>query len=145
MPCEAMVWSLPKGHIEPGERAEQTAVREITEETGVRAHVVAALGTIDYWFNAGDRRVHKTVHHYLLGFDEGELSTADHEVGAIAWVRLPDLPGRLVHADERRLATVAAELIAVLRTHGAGALPPLPSTVPLRRRQTHSRAGRVAQ
>ena len=45
-----MLWSLPKGHIEQGETAEQTAIREVAEETGIHGHVLAALGSIDYWF-----------------------------------------------------------------------------------------------
>src|SRR5256885_10422216 len=61
-----LLWSLPKGHIEEGETAEQAAVREVEEETGIIGCVVAPLGTIDFWFVAEDRRVHKTVHHFLL-------------------------------------------------------------------------------
>src|ERR1700694_3411579 len=45
-----MLWSLPKGHIEQGETAEQTAIREVAEETGIQGSVLAALGSIDYWF-----------------------------------------------------------------------------------------------
>ena len=58
-----MLWSLPKGHVEQGETAEQTAIREVAEETGIHGHVLAALGSIDYWFVTEGRRVHKTVHH----------------------------------------------------------------------------------
>src|SRR6185312_1720083 len=61
-----LLWSLPKGHIEDGETVEQTAVREVKEETGITGEVVRSLGSIDYWFVAENRRVHKTVHHYLL-------------------------------------------------------------------------------
>ena len=61
-----LLWSLPKGHVEEGETAEDAAVREVEEETGIRGRVIAPLGTIDYWFVAEDRRIHKTVHHYLL-------------------------------------------------------------------------------
>src|SRR5829696_2387829 len=63
-----MLWSLPKGHIELGETAEQTAIREVAEETGIQGSVLAALGSIDYWFVTEGRRVHKTVHHYLMRF-----------------------------------------------------------------------------
>lgn len=72
-----MLWSLPKGHIELGETAEQTAIREVAEETGIRGSVLAALGRIDYWFVTDGRRVHKTVHHYLMRFSGGELSDED--------------------------------------------------------------------
>ena len=137
-----MLWSLPKGHIELGETAEQTAIREVAEETGIRGDVLASLGSIDYWFVTEGRRVHKTVHHYLLRFLGGELSDHDLEVTEVAWVPLEELPSRLAYADERRLAEVAGELIETLHTHGPGALPPLPHSSPWRRRQTHSRTRR---
>ncbi|OBG36435.1 DNA mismatch repair protein MutT [Mycobacterium alsense] len=134
-----MLWSLPKGHIEMGETAEQTAIREVAEETGIRGSVLAALGRIDYWFVTDGRRVHKTVHHYLMRFSGGELSDEDLEVAEVAWVPIRELPSRLAYADERRLAQVADELIDKLQSDGPGALPPLPPSAPRRRPQTHSR------
>lgn len=107
-----LLWSLPKGHIEQGETAEQTAMREVAEETGIHGTVLASLGSIDYWFVTEGRRVHKTVHHYLLRFQGGELSDEDVEVTEVAWVPLSELVSRLAYADERRLAEVAGELIA---------------------------------
>jgi 8-oxo-dGTP pyrophosphatase MutT (NUDIX family) len=133
-----MLWSLPKGHIELGETAEQTAIREVAEETGIQGSVLAALGSIDYWFVTEGRRVHKTVHHYLMRFLGGELSDEDLEVSEVAWVPLKELPSRLAYADERRLAEVAGELIDKLHADGPAALPPLPRTSPRRRAQTHS-------
>ncbi|MFF0489119.1 NUDIX hydrolase [Nocardia sp. NPDC003482] len=106
-----LLWSLPKGHIEDGETAEQTAVREVAEETGIHGTVVAELGSIDYWFVTDGRRVHKTVHHYLMRSLGGELSDADVEVTKVAWVPLSELDSRLAYADERRLAEVANRLI----------------------------------
>jgi 8-oxo-dGTP pyrophosphatase MutT (NUDIX family) len=133
-----MLWSLPKGHIELGETAEQTAIREVAEETGIQGTVLAALGSIDYWFVTEGRRVHKTVHHYLMRFLGGELSDEDVEVSEVAWVPLKELHARLAYADERRLAEVAGELIDKLHTEGPASLPPLPRTSPRRRAQTHS-------
>jgi 8-oxo-dGTP pyrophosphatase MutT (NUDIX family) len=134
-----MLWSLPKGHIELGETAEQTAIREVAEETGIRGSVLAALGRIDYWFVTDGRRVHKTVHHYLMRFSGGELCDEDLEVAEVAWVPMRELPSRLAYADERRLAEVADELIGKLQTDGPAALPPLPPSAPRRHPQTHSR------
>jgi 8-oxo-dGTP pyrophosphatase MutT (NUDIX family) len=134
-----MLWSLPKGHIEQGETAEQTAIREVAEETGIQGTVLAALGSIDYWFVTEGRRVHKTVHHYLMRFSGGELSDEDVEVAEVAWVPVHELPSKLAYADERRLAEVAGELIRKLQTDGPSALPPLPKSAPRRRPQTHSR------
>jgi len=107
-----LLWSLPKGHIEEGETPEQTAVREVAEETGISSKVVRPLGTIDYWFVADNRRIHKTVHHFLLQATDGELSDADVEVTEVAWVALDELDERLAYADERRLVRKARELLS---------------------------------
>ena len=106
-----LLWSLPKGHIEAGETPEMAAIREIQEETGILGEVLAPLGTIDFWFVAEDRRVHKTVHHFLLRATGGELSDEDIEVSEVAWVPLDELESRLAYADERRLIRRATELL----------------------------------
>jgi len=107
-----LVWSLPKGHLEEGETAEEAAVREVAEETGITGQIIGVLGTINYWFIADGRRIHKTVHHYLLRALSGELSTADIEVEEVAWVPLEELPSRLGYHDERQLAALAPQLLA---------------------------------
>ena len=61
-----LLWSMPKGHIEPNESQHATAEREVWEETGVAGEVIADLGTIDYWFVSEGIRIHKTVHHHLF-------------------------------------------------------------------------------
>jgi ADP-ribose pyrophosphatase YjhB (NUDIX family) len=107
-----LLWSLPKGHVEPGETAEQAAVREIAEETGISGEILGSLGTIDFWFIADGRRIHKTVHHFLLRAVGGELSDADIEVTEVAWVPLPAIAGRLAYPDERGLIDAAGRLLA---------------------------------
>ena len=111
-----LLWSLPKGHVEPGETEAQTAVREVAEETGISGRVIGKLGTIDFWFVAEGRRVHKTVHHYLLLVTDPvnglELSDADVEVSEVAWVPLAEVAERLAYADERRLLDRVPDLLA---------------------------------
>jgi ADP-ribose pyrophosphatase YjhB (NUDIX family) len=107
-----LVWSLPKGHVEPGETPVDAAVREVEEETGIRGRVVAPLGTIDFWFVADQRRVHKTVHHFLLEAIGGELSDDDVEVVEVGWFPLPEVAATLAYADERRLLERVEELLA---------------------------------
>jgi len=106
------VWSLPKGHLEAGETPEDAALREVEEETGIVGRVVAPLGVIDFWFMAENRRIHKTVHHFLMEASGGELSDEDAEVEQVAWVDLDDLRSRLAYADERRLLDRLPDLLA---------------------------------
>ncbi len=110
-----MVWSLPKGHIEAGETREQTAEREIREETGITGRVLGELGAIDFTFVADGRRIHKTVHHFILERTGGAISTDDVEVADVAWVALSDVQDRLTYADERRLMEKVPRLLADLR------------------------------
>jgi 8-oxo-dGTP pyrophosphatase MutT (NUDIX family) len=108
-------WCLPKGHLEEGETPEEAAVREIAEETGIVGRVVGSLGTIDYWFSAEGRRVHKSVHHYLLVAVGGTLSVdgdPDQEAIDVAWVPLAELSGLLAFSNERRIAREACSRLA---------------------------------
>lgn len=107
-----LLWSLPKGHIEEGETAEMAAIREVWEETGIHGEIVAPLGVIDFWFVVEDRRIHKTVHHFLMNATGGELSDEDIEVVEVQWVPLPEVTSRLAYADERKLVARALELLA---------------------------------
>ena len=108
-------WCLPKGHIEQGETPEIAAVREVAEETGIEAEIIQPIGVIDYWFTGDDRRVHKTVHHYLLEARGGIITTdndPDHEAEVAEWVPLSRLVQRLAFPNERKMAQVAVTLLA---------------------------------
>ena len=106
-----VVWSMPKGHVEEGETAAQAAVREVWEETGIKAEIVAELGTVDFWFTADDKRVHKTVHHFIMQAVGGEISGDNAEVLSAEWVELDRAPARLAYADERRLLHKARQML----------------------------------
>jgi 8-oxo-dGTP pyrophosphatase MutT (NUDIX family) len=108
-------WCLPKGHREPGETLPQAAEREVAEETGISGRVLAELGTIDYWFVASDKRIHKFVHHYLLEATGGELTIAndpDQEAIDVAWFPLHEVHHHLTFPNERRIAQAAWERLA---------------------------------
>lgn len=106
-----LLWSMPKGHVEPGEDRRATAEREVWEETGVYGETFADLGVIDYWFVSEGVRIHKTVHHHLLRFVDGDLNDDDPEVTEVAWIPVSELIEHLAYADERKLARTAHDLL----------------------------------
>lgn len=109
-----MLWSMPKGHVEGSETFAQTARREVLEETGLNGTILAELGSIDYWFVADGKRIHKTVHHHIIRYDDGDLCDEDPEITEVAWVAFKLLPMRLAYTDERRLMDTARELLPEL-------------------------------
>ncbi|MCR5665821.1 MAG: NUDIX hydrolase [Eubacterium sp.] len=59
-------WVLPKGTVEAGEEHEETALREVKEETDVKAEIVKYVGVSDYTFSTAEDTIHKSVHWYLM-------------------------------------------------------------------------------
>lgn len=121
-----LLWSMPKGHVETGEDITATAAREVWEETGIHGEVFAELGVIDYWFVSEGTRIHKTVHHHLLRYVDGELNDEDPEVTEVAWIPASGLIERFAYADERKLARIAHDLLPDLARdeHAAGRSTP---------------------
>ena len=102
---QRILWSLPKGHIEEGETPEQAALREVAEETGIESAIERSLGVIDFWFMAGGKRIHKTVHHYLFRETGGKLAPQESEVDEVGWFPLSEIVERLAYPDEKKLIT----------------------------------------
>ena len=98
-----ILWSLPKGHIEEGETPEEAALREVQEETGIESVIEKSLGVIDFWFMAGGKRIHKTVHHYLFRENGGLLAAQESEVDEVAWFPLEQIVEKLAYPDEKKL------------------------------------------
>ncbi|MBC5823898.1 MAG: NUDIX hydrolase [Candidatus Eremiobacteraeota bacterium] len=105
------IWSLPKGHVEPHETIEQAATREVKEETGIDATIVAGLSDIRYWFYSDRVKHNKVVHFYLMRYLGGLPTPQLAEVDETAWFPLPDLPSVLTHLNERRLIGIAQEIV----------------------------------
>lgn len=121
-----LLWSMPKGHVEPGEDIAATAEREVWEETGIHGEVFADLGVIDYWFVSEGTRIHKTVHHHLLRYVDGDLNDEDPEVTEVAWIPASALIEHFAYADERKLARIAHDLLPQMAVteHAAGRMTP---------------------
>jgi 8-oxo-dGTP pyrophosphatase MutT (NUDIX family) len=79
------VWGLPKGTPNEGESLEETAVREVSEETGLEVRIVDKVGVVEYWFARAGVRYHKWVHHYLLETLGGSTAEHDHEYDRVEW------------------------------------------------------------
>lgn len=105
-----ILWSLPKGHIEEGETPEQAAIREVAEETGITSSITKSLGVIDFWFMAGGKRIHKTVHHFMFTEVSGELTPQVSEVDEVSWFPLAEIVDRLAYPDEKKLIARSGEL-----------------------------------
>lgn len=110
------LWGLPKGTPNQGESIEQTAIREVTEETGLQVRIVSPIGTISYWFVRTRERLryHKMVHHYLMVPMGGDLSLHDHEYDRVGWFCYQDALERLTYPNEAAIVRKAAELAHAL-------------------------------
>src|SRR5829696_1093557 len=110
------VWALPKGRIDGGETGEQTALREVAEETGARGRSLGKLGDVRYWFHWEGERVFKVVSFFLLEYASGELGDIRdefrHEIGEVAWLALEDADALLTHKGEREMAARARARLA---------------------------------
>jgi 8-oxo-dGTP pyrophosphatase MutT (NUDIX family) len=111
-PAGKRVTGLPKGGPNQGETPEQTAVREVREETGINARVREPLGDVRYWYRRGGRRVHKTVHFFLCDFVSGSTADHDHEVDEARWIPLTAARGVLSYTGERALIDRALSKLA---------------------------------
>jgi 8-oxo-dGTP pyrophosphatase MutT (NUDIX family) len=105
------LWALPKGRIGKGEKSEDTAVREVEEETGVRGTLVRKLGDVRYVYTWKGERIFKVVSFFLLRYEAGKLGQIGkeyaHEVADVQWLPLDDAPRLLAYAGERQMAQEA--------------------------------------
>lgn len=110
---DTRTWTLPKGTPEPGESREETALREVAEETGLQVQITAPLDSIEYSFVQSGRRIHKTVHYFLMDPVGGDLAAHDHEFEQVRWVTFAEARALLTFETERALVARAAEIIDV--------------------------------
>jgi len=108
---EPGVWALPKGIISDGEKPDETALREVAEETGVEGRLIGKLGDIRYVYTWDGERVFKVVSFYLLRYSRGRLGDlapeTAHEVAEARWLPLEEAPRLLAYKGEREMAEKA--------------------------------------
>jgi|SRR5271167_3046812 len=117
-PKAKTILCLPKGLIDPGEKALDAALREVREETGIIAVPITKLADTKYVYvrSWGDgERVFKIVSFYLLRYESGRIDNiADEmriEVGRAKWIRLEDAPKLLSYGGEKQMARNAVEYV----------------------------------
>jgi 8-oxo-dGTP pyrophosphatase MutT (NUDIX family) len=110
---DGVTWSLPKGTPDGDETREATALREVTEETGLLVRILAPVGDVRYSFVRAGRRVEKTVHYFLMEATGGDLADHDHEFEAVAWFDLPEAEALMSYPTERDILARALPVAGV--------------------------------
>jgi len=112
------LWALPKGLIGPGEKPEETALREVAEETGATGRLVVKLGDVKYVYTWAGERIFKVVSFYLLRYTRGRLGdlppATAHEVAEVRWLPLEEGPRLLAYKGGREMAAKALEAVGAL-------------------------------
>lgn len=116
-------WTLPKGTPDPGETIEQTAIREVREESGLQVRIVGPLPSINYHFIQDGTRIDKTVHYFLMEPIGGDLSRHDHEFERVRWVSFDEAPGVLTFETERSLVATARGMLQLAPASGSEPAP----------------------
>jgi 8-oxo-dGTP pyrophosphatase MutT (NUDIX family) len=105
---DGVSWTLPKGTPNPSETTEETALREVREETGLDVRIIRAFDGIEYFFVQGRTRIHKTVHYFLMVPTGGDLGRHDHEFDEVRWIGFDEAATLLTFETERALVARAA-------------------------------------
>ena len=110
---EPVRWSLAKGTPDPGETLEETALREVREETGLEVQLDSSLGSIEYWFSdrGSEVRYHKTVHFYLMVPVGGDTAQHDPEFDVVQWFQVDEALEAMAYNNE---ADVLRRALAVI-------------------------------
>jgi 8-oxo-dGTP pyrophosphatase MutT (NUDIX family) len=109
----AGTWVLPKGNIDAGESAAETALREVREETGLEARLLEKLGDVKYVYTWDGERIFKVVSFFLLRAGRGRIGEIEEamraEVAEAAWLPLEEAPRLLAYGGEREMAAKARD------------------------------------
>lgn len=106
-------WGLPKGHLENGEGSGEAAVREVREETGLSDLALGQeLATVDWYFRAGGKLIHKFCAFYLMTSREGEpVPELAEGITECVWLPLEEAAARISYDNAREVVNVAREVL----------------------------------
>lgn len=107
-------WVFPKGLIGDhvaGEQKEDTAVREVAEETGVKARILHPLSPISYWYQWQKEKRKKTVYYYVMAYISEDPSVKDDEMEAVAWVPVTEVEKKLTYPSDKQVWQEAQTLL----------------------------------
>lgn len=106
-------WTIPKGHIEPGETAKQTALREIGEESGLKeVEAISWLGKIHFKYRRAEKLVLMTTQVYLVqSLDKNERPTKEKWMNGIRWFTFSEALDAIEYADIEKLILIAKRKI----------------------------------
>ena len=107
-------WVFPKGligdHIE-GEQKEDTALREVEEETGAIGKIIKPLTPVEYWYVFEGEKIHKTVYYFLMEYVGGDITKHDFEMENVEWLPINEVALRLTYDSDKKVWQEAEKLI----------------------------------
>ncbi|MDO8269434.1 MAG: NUDIX domain-containing protein [Candidatus Levybacteria bacterium] len=107
-------WGFPKGLIGDkieGEGKEETAIREVEEETGAIGKIIAALEPVTYWYKFNEEKVKKTVYFYVMEYIEGDITKHDFEMENVSWIEKDKVLEKLTYKSDKEVFGSALSVI----------------------------------
>ncbi len=107
-------WVFPKGligdHIKD-EKKEETALREVEEETGAKGKIIKPLTPVEYWYQFEGEKIKKTVYYFLMEFVDGDINKHDFEMEKVEWLAEDEVENRLTYASDKKVWNQAKQLL----------------------------------
>lgn len=108
-------WVFPKGligDIKNGESKEETALREVEEEGGIKAKIIAEIPkAVEYWYQFEGEKIFKKVYFYLMEYLSGSEKDHDSEVSSAEWLTVGEVEKRLTYDNDKRVFAEAVEIL----------------------------------